>query len=370
MKGENKMKKFKLKVGIDVDDVLFQCDSYAVELANRDYGFKPPLHINELESWGISGKRTDVIFQYFNQKEFFISQPLVPGAAEFVKELSLRAEIFFITAVAPEFMSIRAERLVREFPEVPKENIIMGYRKDMINVDVLLDDGAHNVIMSKSTYPVLMRKPWNRHMTGCLAVNSYEEFLSLIELILSPTSKCDNGPGKKVIALVGPSASGKTAIMKKAIENKFAIKVKSYTTRKRRPDESDDYYFVSRSEFENMKDEFFETTCYAGEYYGSKHSHISKSLEQGNHVIMALDICGAIALQKAFPNNTVLVFVKRPKKDVIRAILERDISNDDKTNRIISLSDEYKNEKLCDSVIYNNTSLDEVLKQLITIIND
>lgn len=179
------MKKFKLRIGLDVDDILFSCNDYAVALANAKGAFDPPLSVNEISSWGMTGTRIDSRLKYFADADFFDMQPVLPGAKEFVRELLKRAEVFFTTAVAPEYMGIRAKRLMEEFPEVPKENIIMGYRKDLVNLDIILDDGAHNVIASKSAYPVLMRKPWNGNMTGCLSVNNYPEFLTLVDTILN-----------------------------------------------------------------------------------------------------------------------------------------------------------------------------------------
>ena len=41
------MKRFGLKIGIDVDDVLFQCNEFAVNLANRDNDFEEPLKLEE-----------------------------------------------------------------------------------------------------------------------------------------------------------------------------------------------------------------------------------------------------------------------------------------------------------------------------------
>ena len=79
------MKRFKLKVGIDVDDILFSCDQYAIDLANKEYGIEPPLSIEELDSWGKTGKRTDIIFDYFQKPDFFESQPLIAGAKDFIQ---------------------------------------------------------------------------------------------------------------------------------------------------------------------------------------------------------------------------------------------------------------------------------------------
>ena len=66
-------------------------------------------------------------------------------------------------------MSARAERLIKDFPEIPAENIIMGTRKDVISLDIMLDDGAHNILNSRAAYPVLFRKPWNEGLSGLLS---------------------------------------------------------------------------------------------------------------------------------------------------------------------------------------------------------
>ena len=113
------MSKFRLKFGIDVDDILFQCNEYAVTLANREYDFAPPLSINEIKTWNQRGDRSDIIFKYYSRPEFYRNQPLMKGAKEFIRELCRMGEVFFITATSPEFMSIRAQRLMKEFPEVP-----------------------------------------------------------------------------------------------------------------------------------------------------------------------------------------------------------------------------------------------------------
>ena len=54
-------KKFKFRVGLDVDDVLLPCTILAVQMANRDFDFEPPLTINEITSWNGNGGRGDLI---------------------------------------------------------------------------------------------------------------------------------------------------------------------------------------------------------------------------------------------------------------------------------------------------------------------
>ncbi len=354
------MKKY-FKIGLDVDDILFSCNEYAVALANEEYGFLPPMSVEEIQSWGRTGRRTDVLLDYYQREAFVKHQPLLPGAAEFVKELSRRAEVFFITALPPHLMGIRAARLMEAFPMVPGENIIMGFRKELMNVDMLLDDGGHNISASSSAYPVLMRKPWNRHMTGCISVNNYEEFLTFLDILMHPqTYQWEATAGNRVIALIGPSGSGKTQLMEELIREGKAVRAKSYTTRRRKDGEGEDaYHFVTPEQFGQLEQAgaFFETTRYAENSYGSMLEDIRKILEQGRDAVMAVDICGGIALKRAFGKQALLAFTERPKEALIAAVLDRDCPREEKIKRILSLQTELRNEEFCDLTIHSAEEL-------------
>ena len=68
-------KRFRMSTALDVDDMLLECVPYAVKLANEKYQFDPPLTIHEIDRWGKLGTRADVIFEYFDDPEFFKNQP-------------------------------------------------------------------------------------------------------------------------------------------------------------------------------------------------------------------------------------------------------------------------------------------------------
>ena len=204
----------RLSTALDIDDLLMECTAYAVRLANEKYKFDPPISIHEIKQWGKQNTRSDVIFEFFQDPEFYETQPVIAGAKEFVEKLSQMTEVFISTAIPPEFMGIRARRIMEEFPQIPPDHIYMGSRKDKISVDILFDDGMHNVVRSNAHYPILMRRPWNQQATGMLAVNTYDEFLKLVEVIADSYSVRDeqfslNEPS--IVVFVGPSCSGKSA---------------------------------------------------------------------------------------------------------------------------------------------------------------
>ena len=117
--------KYRLSTALDIDDLLMECTSYAIRLANEKYKFNPPISLYEVDKWGKTGRRTDVIFEYFNDPEFYRTQPVYEGAKEFIDKLSQMTEVFVSTAIPPEFMGIRAKRIMEEFPQIPADHIYM-----------------------------------------------------------------------------------------------------------------------------------------------------------------------------------------------------------------------------------------------------
>lgn len=363
-------RKFRLSTALDVDDLLMECIPYAIRLANEKYHFSPPLTIYEVDRWGTLGTRADVIFEFFQDPEFFRTQPVIQGAKEFVRKLSQMTEVFISTSVYPQFMSIRAQRIMEEFPEIPADHIYMGSGKDRIDVDILFDDGAHNVFASKAAYPILMRRPWNREATGVLAVNTYDEFLKLVEVISnSYTARVNTCTAEEpsVIVLVGPSGSGKNDIVRGLEQATDKVqRLVSYTTAEQ-PDlfSMERYRYISEQEFLEMHQngELFESTNYANHFYGSKKEDVERILQSGRHVLTVMDICGAMSLKTQFP-HVVTIYVKREKRDLLTSILEKEIPTKEKVNRLLALESERQNTEVCDYVV-DFTSCEQAVEQIV-----
>ena len=58
-------RKYRLSTALDIDDVLMECTTYAIKLANEKYKFDPPLSVYERKQWGKQGDRSDAIFEFF-----------------------------------------------------------------------------------------------------------------------------------------------------------------------------------------------------------------------------------------------------------------------------------------------------------------
>ena len=270
-------------------------------------------------------------------------------------------------------MGIRAQRIAEEFPEISPDHIYMGSRKDKIDVDILFDDGMHNVLRSNATYPILLRRPWNQEATGVLAVNSYDEFLKLVEIIsdsYNPRPEAHDPDQPGIVVLVGPSGSGKNQVAKQLLKKSRAFqKLISYTTDATVGLQGGEWYhYISLEAFRQMRDsgDIFESTMYAGHNYGSCKEDVQKSLDSGKHVLTVMDICGAMALKTHFPKVTT-IYIKRNKRDLLENLLNKPLSMDEKVFRILALEGEQKNADICDYVVsgeFPDQAAEEILDGL------
>ena len=366
-------RKYRLSTALDVDDLLMECTSYAIRLANEKYKFDPPMTIYEKDRWGKLGTRADSIYPYFSDPEFYRTQPVYEGAKEFVRRLSQMTEVYICTAVPPEHMGIRAQRILEEFPEIPRNHIYMGYSKDRIQTDILFDDAMHNILNSGAKYPILMRRPWNQEATGMLAVNNYDEFLKLVEVIAdsySVQSADARAEDSSIVVFVGPSGSGKSKIATRFLSrtDKFQ-KLVSYTTQDPTAVEQNKWYnYVSLETFRSMCDsgEMFQSSMYAGHGYGSRKADVEQILAEGKRVLTTMDICGAMSLKTHFRNVTT-IYIKRDKKALMANILRKNSSIEDKVNRLTAIEYEQQNANICDYVV-DFDNYDDAVRQICEIL--
>lgn len=349
-----------LTFGIDWDDVIAPFNDRAIELANEEYQFDPPLTLEDITSWENTG-RASVIKQYYHDPRLYDRQYVPQEAKDFIRKLQTKGIVYIITAVYPQFMSRRIEQIKEAFPDFPEENIIMGFHKSIVHVDITLDDGPKNILKSNAKFPVLMRKPWNRELTGLLAVNNYDEFFQLLEQIkYSMIEDRVEASAPAVVALVGPSGSNKNLMTRKLCETGRFTMPRAYTTK---PITDGIHIQIGEEDFIRERESFIETTMYAGYAYGTKWEDISRLMEQDKYIIMPMDMCGAIAMKRHYP--TIIIFCKCSRERMIESILEKNMSNHEKTLRLISLENELKNADLCDYVI--NTGKDNALEKLLEI---
>ena len=349
---------FPLEIGLDVDDVCFPNNSLAIAMANEE--FELDLKLSDITDWANNGKAS-VIKKYYHDDALYQKQTenVTEEQLSCVKWLMEQdfINLYFITAVYPDMASRRMMQLMDVFGAKP-EQILIGTAKNKVHFDIILDDKIENVIQSPATFPVLMRKPWNSQMTGLLSVNSLSEFIGFVkDVAFSPLKNDRTIAVPSVVALVGPSGSGKNEVASLlAKEEKFA-RVQGYTTN---PDDKT-RHTVTEEEFEKM--DFFEKTRYGGYAYGIRKKEVKEILEKGISPVIPVDICGANGMKLHFP--TVSVYLKKSKCEIVRSIVsDESLSDDEKTLRILSIEAEEKNEAICDYSFRTEDAAEKIRKLL------
>ena len=123
-----------------------------------------------------------------------------------------------------------------------------------------------------------------------------------------------------LLLLVGPTASGKTTLLKELLKRRSeAARLVTATTRAPRPGEIDgkDYRFFSREEFEQkIRDGFFlEYARVHGQFYGTPKEEIERALASSELVVIGVDVRGSINIKKSFPERTVTAFILPPSSE-------------------------------------------------------
>ncbi|GAC1516761.1 MAG: guanylate kinase [Gemmatimonadaceae bacterium] len=123
------------------------------------------------------------------------------------------------------------------------------------------------------------------------------------------------------IILSAPSGGGKTTIARRLLETRADVGYSvSCTTRFPRAGEVDgrDYYFLSTGEFvaARGRGEFVESAEVHGRLYGTLRREIDRLLAAGRHVVMDIDVQGALSFRDAFPES-VLIFVLPPSVEIL-----------------------------------------------------
>jgi guanylate kinase len=121
----------------------------------------------------------------------------------------------------------------------------------------------------------------------------------------------------KLFILSAPSGAGKTTLLKRVMTDLpgLAFSV-SHTTRLPRAGEVDgiDYHFISRSQFEAMRDQdvFLEWAEVHGNLYGTSRPAVLAQLATGLDVVLDIDVQGAAIILRSAAIPATSLFISPP----------------------------------------------------------
>ena len=142
---------------------------------------------------------------------------------------------------------------------------------------------------------------------------------------------------KRLFVLSGPSGTGKGTVCKEVLrQTDHMVLSISATTRRPRAGEVDgkDYFFLTPEAFLSMEeqDELLEYAQFSENFYGTPRKYVESSLEEGNHVLLEIEVQGAMQVKKKMP-EAVLIFLYPPSMEELEKRLRERGTDDDASIR-------------------------------------
>ena len=176
-----------------------------------------------------------------------------------------------------------------------------------------------------------------------------------------------------LLVISAPSGAGQGTIIKRLMDDDRSLKLSvSATTRAPRPGEIDgeDYFFLSREEFDDLvkNGEMLEHAEYVGNCYGTPKGPVESWLEDGQDVILEIDVQGGQQVKKIMP-ECVSIFILPPSmKELENRLRGRSTEMDAVVDaRLQAAREEVRHAEEYDYVVINDT-VDKAVEDIKTII--
>ena len=130
-----------------------------------------------------------------------------------------------------------------------------------------------------------------------------------------------------VVVISGPSGVGKDVLIEgiagRGLDYHFTV---TATTRDPRPGEREgiNHHFLTVDDFQQRiaEDELLEWARVYGNYYGVPKQQVRDALSAGKHVIIRVDVQGALRIRELAP-EALMVFIHPPNMTVLQRRIER-----------------------------------------------
>ncbi len=174
----------RLSIGIDLDGVVFRTLDKVLERYNALHGTK--YVSDQVKTWNthewIGGDAS--IYDLFLDPQTFIDLPMNDHATEVLERLDKRHDVYIVTDTHYSCLETRMGELYRIFPPdrflfMEHRKIFVGKFKELLMLDVLLDDKPANIMRFKERgygKPIIYDWVLNRNVQDVDRVYSWLEF--------------------------------------------------------------------------------------------------------------------------------------------------------------------------------------------------
>lgn len=136
-----------------------------------------------------------------------------------------------------------------------------------------------------------------------------------------------------LIVVSGPSGCGKGTILAEVLKDDRFFYSISATTRNARPGEIDgvNYHFLTKDKFEELieNDGMLEYASYCDNYYGTPRKPVEDMLNAGKHVILEIEVQGAMKIKEKCPEAKFVFILPPSLKELRRRLNKRGTETED-----------------------------------------
>ena len=157
-----------MRIGIDLDNVCVTTTVAVLEyLAERG---APRRDLKDIRSYWIEKNYPPeyslLIKEAFESKEMWKKVRMIKGAKKYIKKLYEDGhELYFVTSSLPENLRKKIKHLSRNLDFLPQDYVwkhtINIHRKQLLNLDVLIDDCFDNLWGERQYTSICYVYPWN-----------------------------------------------------------------------------------------------------------------------------------------------------------------------------------------------------------------
>jgi 5'-nucleotidase len=158
-----------MRIGIDLDSVLNDLDTqWAKWIADNH---RPGFTLKDWTCWDVHTLAPcgNKVYDFLHLPGMFANLNPRPLAIGVTQDLVAEGhDLIVVTSCLPEFWKDKTTFLTKYFGHIHPNNWIPCTRKELVKMDMLIDDGVHNLkaCNNADTMCVCFDRPWNQDWEG------------------------------------------------------------------------------------------------------------------------------------------------------------------------------------------------------------